>query len=248
VEPTLLFGRAAQRYDLLRPRYPERAFDELARVLGGLGGARVLEVGAGTGLATAELLGRDAKVTALEPDPSMRCVLAARFPQLEIATTRLEDHEGPDYDAVVGFQSLHWIDQTALWEVTARLLRPGGVLAGVWQLTKIADHRAAAAIAQVLLMHRGNLRRGSHAIVNDGIARLEHTRTAHFGPAVRTEFPWSELRSAASLAGLLATMSDVLELGEEARPCEVALTNALAPFEPLAVEFHCVVVVRHRRT
>jgi 16S rRNA A1518/A1519 N6-dimethyltransferase RsmA/KsgA/DIM1 with predicted DNA glycosylase/AP lyase activity len=66
VEPTLLFGRAAQRYDLLRPRYPERAFDELARVLGGLGGARVLEVGAGTGLATAELLGRDAKVTALE--------------------------------------------------------------------------------------------------------------------------------------------------------------------------------------
>jgi trans-aconitate methyltransferase len=48
------FNEDALRYDRARPRYPEPMFDDLAAV--GLGaGARVLEIGCGTGQATTEL-------------------------------------------------------------------------------------------------------------------------------------------------------------------------------------------------
>jgi ubiquinone/menaquinone biosynthesis C-methylase UbiE len=45
---------------------------------------RVLDVGAGTGALTRELVGRGAEVVAVEPSPEFARTLRARFPQIEI--------------------------------------------------------------------------------------------------------------------------------------------------------------------
>ncbi|MFD0563837.1 methyltransferase domain-containing protein [Kitasatospora saccharophila] len=62
------FGPVAAQYQAARPSYPDALFDELERLSGRpLAGADVLDVGAGTGIATRLLAGRGARVVAVEP-------------------------------------------------------------------------------------------------------------------------------------------------------------------------------------
>jgi 2-polyprenyl-3-methyl-5-hydroxy-6-metoxy-1,4-benzoquinol methylase len=64
------FGAVAAQYDAARPSYPDQLFDTIEELTGSpLRGARVLDVGAGTGIVTRLLRGRGADVVAVEPTP-----------------------------------------------------------------------------------------------------------------------------------------------------------------------------------
>ena len=67
------FGSAAEEYDRHRPHYP-------AALIAGLvaDDARVLDVGAGTGIASAQLVEAGAHVLAVEPDSRMARVAAGQ--------------------------------------------------------------------------------------------------------------------------------------------------------------------------
>jgi len=71
----LSFGSVADDYDRYRPAPPPAALDWLVPP----GAEAVLDLAAGTGLVTRELIGRAARVVAVEPDARMRAVLAARW-------------------------------------------------------------------------------------------------------------------------------------------------------------------------
>ena len=75
-----VFGRDASAYDAARPPYPELVYDVLRRRCGLRPGTRVLEIGAGTGIATRRLVELGAEVVAVEPDPAM----AALLPRVEV--------------------------------------------------------------------------------------------------------------------------------------------------------------------
>lgn len=70
------FGAAAANYDRYRPRYPEQLVDDVVAMVPG---RRVLEVGAGTGIATAAFAARGVSMTCVEPDPEMAAVLSAKL-------------------------------------------------------------------------------------------------------------------------------------------------------------------------
>jgi SAM-dependent methyltransferase len=71
-----VFGEVAETYDRVRQPYPEELFGD---VLDYAGDARTaLEVGAGTGRATAGFATRGLTVTAIEPDAEMAAILARR--------------------------------------------------------------------------------------------------------------------------------------------------------------------------
>lgn len=72
------FDTVADEYDAARPTYPGAVFD----ALGPLGGRRVLDVGAGTGIATRELVARGADVVAVEPGGEVLRRARARTPGL----------------------------------------------------------------------------------------------------------------------------------------------------------------------
>ena len=59
------FNEDAARYDRARPRYPVQMFDDLAAA-GVAPGARVLEIGCGTGQATVPLAERGCRIVAVE--------------------------------------------------------------------------------------------------------------------------------------------------------------------------------------
>lgn len=125
------FGARAQLYDRYRPRYPAAALDY---VLEGLAPQRILDLGAGTGLLTRDLIGRAPEVLAVEPDEGMRTVLATTVPEAEALAGSAERIPVPDasIDAVLVGQAFHWFARPAADRELARVLRPGGVVGLVW--------------------------------------------------------------------------------------------------------------------
>jgi ubiquinone/menaquinone biosynthesis C-methylase UbiE len=57
------FGSVAEQYDRARPEYPQEIYDDLAELAALEPGSRVLEIGPGSGKATAELARRGYSVT-----------------------------------------------------------------------------------------------------------------------------------------------------------------------------------------
>lgn len=135
-DPTARFGACADAYARGRPGYPAALRDLL--IAAGLGpGARVLELGAGTGLSTALLLTTGAQVFAVEPNPAMRAHLAARFaaaPALTVVAGTAEATTLPDRaaDHAVVMQAFHWFDVEATRRELARVLAPGATVALIW--------------------------------------------------------------------------------------------------------------------
>jgi SAM-dependent methyltransferase len=97
--------------------------------------ATVLDVGAGTGKLTRVLAGRYARVFAVEPLDELRAILEERVPNADVRAGVAEELPLGDgeADGVFAGQSFHWFaNDTAVREI-ARVLRPGGVLALLWQ-------------------------------------------------------------------------------------------------------------------
>ena len=124
------FGRVADAYDRARPSYPREA----AQWLAGPIAARVLELGAGTGKLTEMLASLGHIVTATDPSEEMLRHLAARVPQAQVALGAAESIPvaSRSVDVVVSAQAFHWFDLDRALPEIARVLRPGGVVALVW--------------------------------------------------------------------------------------------------------------------
>lgn len=127
------FGTAATAYAEHRPGYPGTAVAWALEPVAARTDLRLLDLAAGTGKLTGALLGHGT-VTAVEPDPSMLAELRSRHPGVDSVEGTAEEIPLLDasVDAVLVGQAWHWFDpERALAEI-ARVLRPGGVLAAMW--------------------------------------------------------------------------------------------------------------------
>ena len=128
------FGSGAAAYERGRPSYPSTAVDLLVEELGIGPGARVVDLGAGTGKWTRLLVERGARVIAVEPVGGMQHQLMAAVPEAEVVDAPAESVPLPDgsVDVVTAAQAFHWFDAPKALAECARLLRPGGGLGMVW--------------------------------------------------------------------------------------------------------------------
>jgi SAM-dependent methyltransferase len=126
----LSFAAVADAYDRARPGYPAEAAEWLV----GTGRSRVLELGAGTGLLTERLVAAGHDVLATDPLPEMLAHLRRRLPDVPAAVGVAESIPAPSrsMDVVICAQSFHWFDHPNALAEISRVLRPGGVLALVW--------------------------------------------------------------------------------------------------------------------
>ena len=124
------FHRAAEQYERGRPGWPPEVLDLLPVP----DEATVLDVGAGTGKLTRVLTARYARVIALEPLAELRAILAERVPQAEPLPGVAEaiPLDDASVDAVFTGQAFHWFANDVAVAEIARVLRPGGVLARLW--------------------------------------------------------------------------------------------------------------------
>jgi SAM-dependent methyltransferase len=147
------FGAAAADYDKYRPRYPDQLVDDVVAMLPG---RRVLEVGAGTGIATAAFAARGMAMTCVEPDAEMAALLLAKLAgdadvHVDVATFEEWSAARPagalGFDALISAQAWHWADPKTRWADAGVAVRSGGVIALFWNEDHYADPRVADAYA-----------------------------------------------------------------------------------------------------
>lgn len=148
------FKIGGAHYDAVRPNYPDAALAFMVPATA----RHAVDVGAGTGIFTAQLLARGLGVTAVDPSRDMLAVLHERLPEVEtkIGTGEETGLEESGADVVTYAQAWHWVDPKSASTEAARVLRPSGQLALVWNQLDVSVpwvHRLAR------IMHAGDVHR-----------------------------------------------------------------------------------------
>jgi SAM-dependent methyltransferase len=175
------FEELVDDYEAARPRYPEALYDRLAPA------GRVLELGAGTGIATRGLV-RSADVVATDLGPRMLGRLRALLPGVPCVVARAEALPFADgsFDLVCGAQMWHWVDVPRAAAEVARVLPPGGRLALWWNEVDAAGHSWWEAQQDRIEQARPGWTRGYRTRDHGRIA-LE---TGHFASVQTWETRW----------------------------------------------------------
>jgi SAM-dependent methyltransferase len=201
------FGGAAAAYAEHRPDYAAAA---VAWALEPAPGRRVLDLGAGTGKLTGTLVAAGVEVVAVEPDPAMLAELRAVLPGVRALRGSAESIPLPDgsVDAVLAGHALHWFDLAVAGPEIERVLVPGGVLAGLWN---VVDDRVdwVAELARI----------GGPAALGerDLLSTWRAATGARFDAAEFAEFPHDQRHTADSLVAKIATHAGLLVMPEDER-------------------------------
>jgi SAM-dependent methyltransferase len=156
--PTTRFSTKAERYARYRWGYAPEAIQAVFDISGLTSDAIVADIGAGTGLATREFIGRVTKIYAIEPNPPMRQIagrLLSQHPAFISVDGRAEATNLPDHsiDLIVVGQALHWFEPQAALKEFRRILKPEGWLAVLFH-TRI-DHALFEALKPVFSEENG---------------------------------------------------------------------------------------------
>ena len=128
------FETVAAEYERHRPGYPEQALRWAADELGLEPGARVLDLGAGTGKLTRGLVALEFDVVAVEPGAPMLAQLREAVPDAEAHEGSAESIPlpGESVDAAFAGQAFHWFDREQALAELHRVVGAGGGLALLW--------------------------------------------------------------------------------------------------------------------
>ncbi|MER5635658.1 class I SAM-dependent methyltransferase [Kitasatospora sp. NPDC002227] len=226
------FGAAAVAYAEHRPDYAREA---VRWALEAAPGPRVLDLGAGTGKLTATLVALGAEVVAVEPDAAMLAELRGALPGVRALAGRAEEIPLADgsVDAVLAGNAMHWFDMVVAGPEIARVLAPGGVLAGLWNLM---DDQVGwvAGLAQVSGPEAIGPR-DTPAGWRTETARAHLPRSAapaFFGSPEQAEFPHGQLRTADSLTATLGTRAGMLVMPGPEREARLAAIRSYLAEQP----------------
>ncbi|WP_182525450.1 class I SAM-dependent methyltransferase [Nocardioides dongkuii] len=211
--PARSFGAVAEAYHRGRPAYPREA----AAWLVGDQPTTVLELGAGTGKLTRDLVALGHDVHATDPDEAMLEVLRRDLPDVRVSVAGAEEIPAPDasYDVVVSAQAFHWFDLDRALPEIARVLKPGGRLALVWNERdeRIPWVRRLGRIIGT----QDQLRDPTEAVATSGL----------FGFVEDTAFKHWQVVQRRTILDLVRSRSNVATLDEEAREAMLAQVLAL---------------------
>lgn len=222
------FDREAAAYDRGRPSYAPTALDWLRDRLRLCPGRRVLDLAAGTGKLTADLLATGADVVAVEPVDGMRAVLAERLPEVEVLEGTAEALPLADASvhAVTVAQAFHWFATTAALAEMRRVLdvsSDGAAVALVWNRRDLADP-VWAAVSELIAPHRGDA--PAHA---SGAWRQAIEESPDLDLVETHEVSWSQELDAAGLADRVGSTSFIATLPAEQRAPLLDQVRSLLP-------------------
>jgi SAM-dependent methyltransferase len=151
------FDVTADAYERGRPEYPSEAVAFVCKRLRIAPGRTVLDLAAGTGKLTRSLVPSGASLIGVEPVAGMREALRASLPGISVldGTAEAIPIDDGSVDAVVVGQAFHWFDGDRAIPEIARVLRPGGGIAIVFNV-RDEDDPMQAALSEIWEPHRGD--------------------------------------------------------------------------------------------
>lgn len=211
----LSFDEDALLYDRARPSYPPELLDDLVELAGLGSGARILEVGAGTGQLTAPLAERGCEIVAVELGGALAAVARrklGRFPRVSVVLSSFEDWPLPPepFDAVVSATAFHWIDPAIRVVKSAEALRPGGALATIGTDHVAGGDRTFFEEVQECYVRWDPDTPSAITVPEAAAVPLEGEeieRTGRFGPVTFRRHEWDVAYSTAQYIDVLRTYS-----------------------------------------
>jgi len=236
------FSDAATVYEQARPGYPPEALAWLDRQLALGPGRRVLDLAAGTGKLTRELLARGATVVAVEPVEGMRRTLATTVPgAMVVAGVAQAIPLGTaTVDAVTVAQALHWFATPRAVGEMHRVLRPGSRLAVVWNRRDLSDPLQAE-LQRLMAPLQGDTPSGTSGEWRRALEEGADGAggSARFSPEARFETPWRQPTDVEGVVLRVASVSFVAALAhaERERYLEQVRTEARRYPPPLTLPY-----------
>jgi SAM-dependent methyltransferase len=237
----------AHDYASARPGYPAELFETLDSLLAGrLRGARVVDVAAGTGIASRQLAERGARVTAVELAKAMLDALVAASPGVRAVQGSAHALPLADHctDMVTCAQAWHWMDKKPAVAEALRVLRPGGVLA-IWWNQSVYDADWERAHAARIAQAAPGWRRFSATEVTP-----DYGQTPGVEPQT-TIFAWQRTIPIETYLRYLASRSSITELGD-AMPGfldrEREILTGLFPDGRVTERFHTILLTAVRES
>ena len=212
------FGLDPAGYHAARPAYPDWVFDFLHERCGLVSNAVTFEIGAGTGTATRQLLELGANpLVAIEPDERLAAFLRKTIldQALSVVVAPFEEAvlREASFDLGLGATSFHWLNEDVALTKVAKLLRPGGWWAMLWNVFGDSGrpdpfHEATKSILNKPLSPSAGNGNVPFALDTDArLAALE--RTDAFDSLEHRTSTWSLVLDADQTVALYATYSNI---------------------------------------
>jgi len=220
------FGNDPGGYDTARPAYPDWVFEVLCKRCGLNPKVAVFEIGPGTGTATRRLLELGANpLVAVEPDNRLANFLreAIADAALTVVNSTFEEAVLPEagFDLGLSATSFHWLDEDLALAKVAKLLRPGGWWAMVWNVFGDQNRPDPFHEATKLLLEgpvSPSAGAGDVPFALDARARLAALERTHAFNSIEYQTrPWSLVLDPDQTIALYATYSNInIRLDREA--------------------------------
>jgi SAM-dependent methyltransferase len=224
------FARSVEAYERARPEYPPEAIAWLAQQLGLRPGRTVLDLAAGSGKLTRPLVALGCAVIAVEPVPEMRAAIGPAAAQALDGTAEAIPLPDASVDAVTVGQAFHWFDGPKALAEIARVLRPGGALALVWNRRPVESSVLWAAISELIAPYRDDAPSHGSGAWRDAFAGRELTEQ---------RFDFTQRLDADGLADRVGSISFIAALDDAQRAQLLARVRALADDGPVEVPYVC---------
>ena len=222
-----LFGLDPEGYDAARPNYPAWIFDELQQCGALFEGANTVEIGAGTGLASRQLIERGASpLTLIEPDTRFSETLnraTSQLPKCRVIHTSFEEAElAPnEFDLAVAATSFHWIAPDSGMRKLRSVVKGGGTAALIWNVFQVLDkpdpfHEATQGLLSSLAVTPSGAP-NTVPFALDRPAREADARRGGFHAVTYAESRWSFQITTEQVGKLYEGFSQIQRLDHESR-------------------------------
>ena len=180
-DPTRRFASRVEVYIRYRPSYPSEMFELLEKECGLRPDWAIADIGSGTGILSRLLLQRGHIVFGIEPNDEMRRAaegLLTGFSGFRSVSATAEDTtlKSQSVDLIVAAQAFHWFDPDFARREFARILKPGGVVALIWNDRRKDSTEFLTDYERLLLTFGTDYQKVDHTRLGD------ITLKAFFGP------------------------------------------------------------------
>ncbi|MDH5372532.1 MAG: methyltransferase domain-containing protein [Acidimicrobiia bacterium] len=223
------FGSAAAAYEAARPGYPPSVVDWLISGLSLAVGSVVVDLAAGTGKLTRLLAERGANPIAVEPVAGMRAELRQAAPKIPIVAGTAEalPFRRASVDGLTVAQAFHWFDNPTSHDQIARVIRPGGRLALVWNAR---DRRVAWVDAVWSIMDR--VEHNAPWRDHESTRSADEWTLPGFTPFHRSQFVHEHRLTRAQVVERMASVSHVAVLPDDQRAAVLQEVVAIIDAHP----------------
>lgn len=219
------FEKASHEYERGRPGYPDLAVDFVVKTAGLGPEHTVVDLAAGTGKLTRELVERGLHVVAVEPLEQMRSRLAEQLPEVEARAGTAQSTGLPACfaDAVTIAQAFHWFAGEEALEEIERILRPEGTMFLLWNRRDLTDP-VQTAVSRLTAPYLGDA-----PSYTTGRWRQVMTDTRRFVPCGEEHCAMVQRLDRAGLVDRVVSTSYIANLPDDEREVLAARVAALVP-------------------